>query len=808
MQTLWQDMRHALRMLAKSPGFTVVAVLTLALGIGANTAIFSVVNGILLRPLPYPESDRLVFLSEWSKEVPDMSISMENFNDWRTMNSTFESMVAARNQDVVLTGRGESERVRMRQISAGFFPTLRVKPIVGRILTPEDDKVGAQRVVLLGEGFWERRFGRDPNIVGQSVTLDGESYSIIGVIPNQKYHGTLRRIDVFASLWRLEDQLGGPTNRGNHPGIYAYARLKPGVTVEQARTDIVTIAERLAKQYRSNAGSSAVVQPLLGAIVEDVRSPLLFLVVAVGFVLLIACANIANLLLARATERHRELAVRSALGAGRWRLVRQLLTESVLLACMGGTLGLLLAVWITAMLVRATPASIPRIEEIAPDRWVFGFTLALSVFTGLFFGIFPALQASRTDIHEALKEGGRSGGSSAARRRLRDVLVSAEVAVSLVLLVGAGLMVKSLINVVLADGGFDARGVLTASFTLPEQKYKDDIKRRAFVEQLVAKLQAIPGVEFAGFKNPLLGGWQSALQVEGRPMPTAGEFPATDMGRITPDAMRAMGMRLLRGRFFDEHDNGTSQKVCIVDETLAKQHFPNEEPLGKRLSFGGPPPNGQKQEWWTIVGIIAHVKNYGVDQPSRVETYLPNAQDPAIGGRVVLRSKSVTGDLAGAMRAATQSIDPDVPLFDIRSLEDVVGENMASRWLSVTLIGSFAGLALLLAAVGIYGVMSYAVTQRTHEIGIRMALGANPSDVLGMVIRQGFRLAVAGIVVGLAGAFALSHLMTGLLYGVGAHDAATFSIGATLLAGVALAACYVPARRATRVDPIVALRYE
>ena len=808
MTNFLQDLRYALRMLAKSPGFTMVAILTLALGIGANTAIFSVVNAVLLRPLPYPQSNRLVFLGEWSEQIPEMSISMANFNDWRNQNKVFESMVAYQNDNVVLTGRGEPERLRLRRITAGFFPTLQVKPILGRELTPEDDTVGAARVVLLGEGFWERRFGRDPSMVGQQLDLDSEPFTIIGVLP-ARLHGSLRQTDVFTSLWRLEDQLGGEANRGNHPGIYAYARLKPNVSVSQARGEMQGIAQHLDELHPdSNGKDSLTLKPLLDAIVEDVRSPLLVLSFAVGFVLLIACANIANLLLARATERQRELAVRVALGATRGRLVRQMLTESVLLSLAGGILGLFMAVWITAALVRATPRGVPRMDEATADLSVMSFTLGLSLATGIFFGIFPALQATRAEVNATLQEGGRTGTAGSKRTHVGDFLVAAEVAISLMLLVGAGLMTKSLMRVLAADGGIDPANVLTARFATPEAKYETDVKRRAFVAQLVGRVQSLPGVQFAGFKSPLLGGSQTAYTIDGRPTPKSGQYPSTDTGRVSPDAMRALGMRLLRGRFFDDHDHEKSQLVCIIDETLAKQEFVTEEPVGKRLSFGGPPAPGKQPVWMTIVGVVAHVKNYGVDQASRVETYIPQAQMPAGGGTLVVRSSGDPAALTSGIRAAVRSVDPDVPLYDVRSMEDIVSENTASRRLSVVLIGSFAVLALVLAGVGVYGVMAYVVTQRRHEIGIRMALGANQRNILEMVLRQGLRLAVFGIAGGLAGALALTHFLSSMLFHVSALDVETFVLGATSLGLVLLLACCLPARRATRVDPLVALRYE
>ena len=808
MPTFLQDLRYALRMLTKNAGFAVVAVLTLALGIGANTAIFSVVNAVLLRPLPYPEPSRLVFLGEWSKEVPEMSISMANFNDWRAQNDVFESMAPYQNDNAVLTGRGEAERVRLRRITAGLFPTLGIKPIAGRILTPEDDKVGAAPVAMLSEGYWMRRFGGDRNIVGQKIILDGEPFTVIGVLPG-RLHGSWKRNDVYTSLWRLEDQFGGEKNRGNHPGIYAYARMKPGVTFGQAVGEMKGIAQHLDELHPdSNGKDSVTMEPLFDAIVEDVRPTLWVLTGAVGFVLLIACANIANLLLARATERHRELAVRVALGATRGRLIRQMLTESVLLSLAGGILGLLLAVWLSAAMIRATPAGVPRIEEASADKWVLLFTFGLSIATGVVFGIFPALQASRTDVQSTLQETGRSGTAGSRRSRLRDILVAAEVAISLVLLVGGGLMTKSLLRVLQADTGINSENVLTGKFTTPDTKYGDAAKKRAFINQLVAKVQALPGVAAAGIKNPLLGGNQSSFLVEGAPLPKPGEYPDADVGRVTPDAMRAMGMRLLQGRFFDAHDDETAQKVCMVDETFAKQKFPNEEALGKRLAFVEDLAAGQKPNWMTVVGIVAHVKNYGADQASRVELYIPEAQNPSGGGNIVLRATSDPAALASSIREAIGSVDPDVPLYDVRPLEDIVSDNNAPRRTSVLLIGSFAVLALLLAGVGVYGVMAYVVTQRRNEIGIRMALGANQGNIFQMVLRQGLRLALTGIAIGLLGALALTQVISGLLFQVSALDGDTFVLGAVTLGAMVLLACYLPARRATRVDPLVALRYE
>jgi putative ABC transport system permease protein len=808
MAIFFQDLRYALRMLAKSPGFTAVAILTLALGIGANSAIFSFVNAVLLRPLPYKDSDRLVFLSERSEQVPDMSIAMANFNDWRASNTVFENMLAYRAEDVVLTGAGEPERLRLREVTAGLFPTLGVKPILGRPLTPEDDKVGASRTVLLSDGFWARKFGRDPQVIGKQLILDGQSYEVIGVIPSSQFHGSWRRFDVFSSLWRLENELGGPANRGSHPGIYAYARMKRGVTIEQARTEMHAVASRIAQQYPdSNSGNGVTVAPLLLAVVEDVRPSLFLLMGAVGFVLLIACANVANLLLARANERQKEISIRRALGAGRWQLVRQLLTESVLLALIGGAMGLLLAAWITTLLASSGIANVPRIENVSVDRWVMIFTLGISILTGLFFGIFPALHSWRANVNEALKTGGRGRGSGTGHQRLRDGLVVAEVAISLMLLVGTGLMIRSMYRVLEADPGFATSHVFTARFSLPEAKYKGDAQRRQFVQQLVDKAKSVPGVEVAGLRYPLLGGWQEGFAIDGRPIPPLAQIPSVDFARITPDALRAMGVRLLHGRFFTEHDNENSQRVCIIDQDMAQQYWPNDDSVGKRIVTELPKP-GEQPKWLTVVGVVSHVKNYGVDQPSRVETYVPFAQNPGDGGAIVLRSSSDPAALTAGVREALRSLDPDVPLFNVQTLEDVVGETVAPRRLSVILLSAFAALALTLAAIGIYGVMSYAVSQRTQEFGIRMALGARSGDVLRLVLRSAMLLLIIGAGLGLAGAFYLSRFLQSMLFQVPPTDVWTYVSIIVLLSSVALLACYLPARRATRVDPLVALRYE
>jgi predicted permease len=807
MGIFWQDIRYGLRMLAKRPVLTLIAVITLALGVGANTAIFSVVDAVLLRPLPYKQPDRLVFLTEESQQVPGMSISMADFNDWRATNSVFESMAPYSPNSAILTGNDETESLQVRQITAGLFPTLGVQPILGRALSPEDDKVGAAPVVLLGDGFWARKFARDPNIVGKQITLDGVGYTVIGVLPSSKFHGSWPRYSVFTSLWRLEDTLGGEAQRGSHPGIYAIARMKPGVTLEQARSEMNGIAGRLEKQFpKSNTGIGVTVDSVLNAYVGEIRPALLVLMAAVGFVLLIACANIANLSLARTTERNRELAIRTALGAGRFRLLRQLMTESMLLALIGGALGLLVAYGVTNAVAKISTSSIPRVDSVSIDGGVLLFTLAVSLVTGLFFGLFPAWHASRTDVHDTMKEGGRAGTASAGKKRVRSILVVAEVSISLVLLVGAGLMIKSFYRVLRADPGFNSEGVLTAGFSLPKSQYKDAAARRQFLNQLTAKLETIPGVRSSGLKLPLLGGFQTGFMIEGRPKPDPGKGPSTDITGVAGGALQAMGVALLQGRYFTAADNETSESVCIVDVTMAQSQWPGENPIGKHISVSNKNNDPNSPDWMKVVGVVAHTKNYGVDQPSRVETYRPLPQFPAGSAFVVLRAESNPSSLAAPARDAIRSIDANVPLSQVRELSEIVDENVAPRRLSVLLLSAFAALALVLSAVGIYGVMSYMVTQRTQEIGVRIALGAQRGDVMRLVLRNGMALLLVGLGIGLAGAFALSRFLQSLLFEVKSTDIMTFASVPFLLAAVAFLACYLPARRATLVDPVVALR--
>ena len=812
MGNLWQDVRYGFRMLLKSPGFTLVTVLALALGIGANSAIFSVVNAVLIRPLPFKNSERLVFMGEWSQQVPEMSVSYPNFLDWRDQNQVFEQLAAFRSQGFSLTGAGEPEQLSGREVSASFFTALGVSPALGRNFAPDDNRPGGNRTTIISHGLWQRRFGGDPHIVGQQLTLNNESYMVIGVLPAT--FEWQAPVDLFVPIGLRADQL---MERGSHPGMYVIGLLKPGVTVEQARTEMKSIAARLAQQYpKENEGHSIVLDGLQERAVEDIRPALLVLLAAVAFVLLIACANVANLLLARAATRSKEIAIRTALGAGRLRIIRQLLTESVMLALMGGTLGLLFAMWGIDALLAAIPDDVPRllVLGIRLDTGVLVFTLIVSVLTGLIFGLAPALQASKANLNESLKEGGRSGASGASRHRVRNMLVISEVALSLLLLIGAGLLIKSFLRLSQADVGFDPQNVLTMRITLPAARYKESAQVANFWQELLQRTRTLPGVKAAGLTRglPMSGGIESSFTIEGRPATSVKDTAVAVSLSVSPDYFRAMDIPLLRGRYISEQDTADAPGVVVIDEMLATRFFPNDEPLGKRLKMG---TSDSKSPWMQIIGVVKHVKHYGPDEEGRVEVYMPYVQVPAEWRAAATRSMVLavrtTADptsLTSAIRNEVLQIDKDQPVSQINTMERIVADAVAPQKFATWLLSLFAAVALILAAVGIYGVMAYSVTQRTHEIGIRMALGAARKDVLKMVVNQGMKLALIGVGIGLIGAFAVTRLMSSLLYGVSATDPLTYGGVAVLLAGVALLACLIPARKATKVDPMVALRYE
>jgi putative ABC transport system permease protein len=805
METLLQDIRYSIRVLLKNPGFTAVALLTLTLGIGANSAIFSVVNAVLLRPLPYEESERLVFISERSPVLEGMSIAYPNYLDWREQNAVFDNIGVYRRVSFNLTGSGEPERLSGGEVSAELFGALRAKPVLGRVLLAEDDRPGAAPVVVLGYGLWQRRFGKSADVIGQAVTLNSKAHTVVGVMPPDFRFPS--GVDIWVPVGLNADNPSW--GRGNHPGLYAVARLRSGVSVAQARSEMDTIAARLEQQYpQSNTGNRVTVTPLFNRITGDVRPALLVLLAAVGFVLLIACANVANLLLARAAARQKEIAVRMALGATRGRLVRQLLTESVMLSAAGGAVGLLLAVWGVDLLVAISPNNIPRFAEIKLDNHVLGFTAAISLLTGVLFGLAPALHASKLNLNEMLKEGGRSATAGFRRQRVRSLLVVSEVAIALVLLISAGLLIKSFMRLQQVDLGFNPDGVLTAAVPLPRTKYLEPTKRIAFYESLFARIAALPGVEAVGAVDelPTEGGSQTYFIVEDRPIPPREEIPLTEYSLVSTGYFKAMGLRLLKGREFDARDARDAPFVCIIDEKFAEQYWPGQDPIGKRLKYGGADP---ANPWTTVVGLVANVRYQGPDQESpRVQLFLPYTQSTFLGAALVIRTAGDPKDMAAAVRGEVLGMDPDLPVYAIRTMNEVLKESVASRRLYMTLLGIFAGVAMILAAIGLYGVMAYSVTQRTHEIGIRMALGAKAGDVLRLVVGQGMALALAGVGIGLVAAFALTRLLSSLLFAVSATDPYTFAIISLILAGVALGATFIPAHRATRVDPMVALHYE
>ena len=812
MTTLLQDIRYGTRMLFKNPGFTIVAVLALTLGIGANSAIFSVVNAVLLRPLAYHESERLVFLSERSQVLEGMSIAYPNFLDWREQNNSFENIGVFRTQSYNLTGNGEPERIIAGQVSADLFTVLRVNAAIGRIFTNDEDKPGADPVVVLTHGLWQRRLGGDPGIIGQTLTLDGRSFTVIGIMPPSFLFPN--RVEMWTPVGlRAKDP--GWESRGNHPGLYAMARLKPGLTVEQARDDLEIVAANLEKQFpNTNTGNRATITPALENVVRRIRPALLVLLSAVGFVLLIACANVANLLLARATNRQKEIAIRTALGASRTRIVRQLLTESLLLSFAGGVLGLALAQAGVKLLTAISPDSIPRFAEIGLDLRVVAFTLAVSVLTGVIFGLAPAIQASKPDLNETLKEAGR--GSTGRRHILRSALVVSEVALTLILLIGAGLMIRSFYHLQRVDPGFVPDNLLTFSVALPQKKYAEAQQRVNFYQQLLQNLRALPGVQSVGMATGLpLGnnGWQSGFWIEGRPDPPQGQQPLSEVAFISPDYFDAMRMTLLNGRNFTEQDVQpppapntppgpfSRPTVTIIDEEFARRYWPDENPVGQQIRFWG----GKV----TVVGVVRRVRMEGLSTDSdRVQSYYPFLQNPSGGMTIVVRTTGDPASLSNVVRQQVLSIDPDQPTYEVQTMGQIWTDSIAPERLYLMLLGTFGAVALVLAAVGIYGVMAYSVTQRTHEIGIRMALGAGQGNVLGMVIRQGMTLAVLGLVIGLAGAWLATRAMASLLFGISARDPMTFVLISLVLAAVALGACFIPALRATKVDPMIALRYE
>jgi putative ABC transport system permease protein len=805
MHSFWQDLRYGARMLLKNPGFTLIAVLTLALGIGANTAIFSVINGVLLGSLPYPHPEQLamVWCDNKRQGIPDDITSYPNFVDWRDRNKTFQGMAGVTDDTYNLTGRGEPEEIRAASVSPNFFQLLGVNPVRGRGFTAEEEQPGRDRVAILSHSLWQRHFGADPDILNKTILLSGEPNVVVGIMPPGF------QFPEKTELWKPlapDERMRGARSAFWLPIV---GRFKPGVTRAQAQADLEVITTQIQQQFPDMAGYGVNVVPVLEQSVGFIRRALMILFVAVLFVLLIACANVANLLLARAAVRQREVSIRAAMGAGRRRIVRQLMTESMLLAVLGGALGVLLAWWGVKLLIGLSPADIPRLENIRLDGRVLLFTMGLSLLTGLIFGLAPALQTSQLNLSETLKEGGRTGGGGAGGRRaqrIRGAFIVAEVALTLALLVGAGLLVRSFWRLQQVDPGFRPDHLLTMRLSLSGSNYATGAQAVSFFERLQGRLAALPGVVSAsattGVMLPKLAN-SAGFTIEGRPRDPNEQGLELPIDTVQPNYFQTMGVQLLKGRTFTSQDTRESPRVTIVNETFARRYFPDEDPIGKRFTFGRPGPNTR---WITIVGVVRDTKRQGVEQPIRIESWMPLAQRPSGSMELLLRT---TGDpllLSNAVREAVWSIDRDLPIPIIRTMEQVMSERVAQRRLNMLLLGLFALVALILAAVGIYGVMSYTVTQRTHEIGIRMALGAQSGDVIGLVLKQGIALTLVGVAFGLIATFMLTRLMASLLFGVSARDPITFAAIAALLTGVALLACWIPARRATEVDPMVALR--
>jgi putative ABC transport system permease protein len=801
METLFKDIRYGIRSLLKRPGFTAIALITLALGIGANSAIFNVVNAVLLRPLPFPQSEQIAVLEgiNPSKGITQSNMSIPDFIDWQKQNNVFEQLAGFVTGGSLLASGDETDRVRGTAVTADFFPLFRTNALRGRTLTADDSQKGSESVVLLSHSLWQRRFGADPNVMGSKVQIGGESTTVVGVMPEGFDY------PAQTELW-VPFPLATDERRDNRY-VNVVSRLKPGVSTAQAQAQIDTINQRLAQAYdETNHGWTARVINLRERMVGSMRLSLLVLLGAVAFVLLIACANVANLLLARATVRAKEIALRTALGASRWRIIRQLLTESVLLSGVGGAIGLLLSMWLTRLLIAVSPPNTPRFNEIKPDARVFVFTLALAVVTGIIFGLTPALQASRVDLNERLKEGGRSGSSGASHNRLRSLMMVSEIALSFMLLVGAGLLIKSFIRLRDVSPGFNVENVLTIRIAAGG-KYKPGEPRVQFFRQAVEHLKALPGVQSAGAVLSLpLGGENfnvgRAFIREGRPA-TPDESGNAAYLAATPDYFRTLQIPILAGRTFTDQDTEQTPKVMIVNETMAHQLWPGESPIGRHLTVWRDEKFPRE-----IVGVVGDTKAT-LDADAGPQMYVPYAQDANWGSlSFVIRTNGEPLGMAAAARNEFRSLDKSLPVFNVRSMNDVLATSVAPRRTPMLLLSAFAGVALLLAMIGIYGVTAYYVTQRTQEIGIRMALGAQMSDVVKLVLKSGMVLALVGVAAGLAGAFALTRLMSSLLFGVKPTDVITFAAVSLCLLVTALIACYIPARRATKVDPLVALRYE
>jgi predicted permease len=807
--TLWQDVRFGARMLWKRPGFTAVAVLTLALGIGANTAIFSLVNAVLLKPLPFPEPGRLVMLWEDASRIgfPQNTPAPANYVDWKAQTNSFEGMAATMWASFNLAGYGEPQKLNGTAVTADLFEVLGVRPALGRGFTPEEERPGSNNVVILSHGLWRETFGGEPAIVGRDIVLSGEKYTVVGVMPRG-----FQFLDPYARLWvPLAQAREDWANRGGHY-LTVVGRLKRGVTVPQADADLKAVMARISRDHPDEAAElGAYVMPLREQVSGQVRRPLLILVVAVAFVLLIACANVAGLLLARSAARRKEMAVRVALGASRWRVVRQLLTEGALLSAAGGAAGLLLALWSFAFLRQLVPPSLAASAPLTVDARALLFTLGVSLLTATLFGLAPALQASKSGPSDALKQGGGRGAVGGGGGGLRGAFVVAEVALALVLLVGAALLIQSLQKLRGEYTMAAPEQVLIMRTVLPPNRYREHAQREAFYEGVLERVRALPGVVSAGYTTSVPLGWKggtSGLTVEGRP-PRQGLQDDALHRQVTAGYLETLGIPLKAGRLFTESDGPQAQTVAVVNEAMARTYFPGGDALGRRFKVGDP---DSELPWLTVVGVVGDIRQMGIEAPAKPEFYLPYKQvnyhawfAPA---HLAVRTSVEPTSLVAAVRRGVYAVDPEQPVANVQTMEEILGEESAQRRVGMVLLATFAGLALLLSSLGIYGVLSFFVAQHTQEIGVRLALGARPRSILALVLGKGMRLALAGLGLGLVGALALTRLIESQLFGVSASDPLTYAALALLLAAVALLACYLPARKATKVDPMVALRYE
>jgi putative ABC transport system permease protein len=803
-ETLIQDLRYGARTLVKNPGFTLIAVITLALGIGANTAIFSVVNSVLLRPLRYPDAERILTLWEdhTRRDGPQREwTSPPGFQDWREMRNVFEHAAAINNWGPTLTEAGEPEALAGASVSHDAFSVLGVRPMLGREFSEQEDKPNADKVVVISYGLWQRRLNGDRAIVGRQIRLGGDGYTIIGVMPA----GFRFPIINNAEIWRTISTTFTPNCQRGCYTVRVIARLKPDVTLDRARAELTALAGRIEQQYSEvNKNVGVTVVPLHEFTVGDMRPAMLVLILAVGFVLLIACANVANLTLVKAAARHREIAVRAALGAGHWRIARQLLSESSALALLGGGLGVMVAFQMVHLLKTISPDGTPRLDEIRIDGRALLFSLGISALTGLLCGAVPALQASKSDLNLALREAGAGARASAAGSRARSALVVAEIALALTLLVGAGLLMRSFVRLQRVDPGFAPANVLTARIGLPLSMYSKREQVTTFYDQLHERLKALPGVQAVSFGSsvPMTGvNTDTSFTIEGRPAPPPDQQPSAWVSTVSHDYFRAMNIRLIEGRGFDGRESATAPSAVVVSESMARRYWPNDTPVGKRIGFGG-----RQVRWVEIIGVVADVRHFGLGNDARPTFYFSSRERPLNFMTVALRTSGDPSSYVAAVRKEAQALDGNLAVANVQTMERLVSDSIAAPRFLLLLLGSFACVALLLAGLGIYGVMAYSVAQRTQEIGIRIALGSQARDVLRLVVGEGMKLALVGVGIGLAASFGLTRLMSKLLFGVSPTDPLTFAAILVLLLLIALLACWVPARRATKVDPIVALR--